>query len=123
MKKYILLAFIGLAFLSCSNDDDSNEGFSVLYNQTYCSDPWGYDDDNNILVDKIRNYFKAENIEISNVKIDNKGTIQLCNACICLSGKRIIVKVSEQDLNSIKEFGFQQYDWNKNYKVKEDMKL
>ena len=109
MKKYILLAFIGLTFLSCSNDDDSKEDVFVLYNQTNCSDPWGYSDDNNELADKINNYLKAENIEISNVTIDNNGTAISCNACFCLSGKRIIGKVSRQDLNNIKEYGFQEY--------------
>ncbi len=110
MKKYIVLIFIGIAFLSCSNDDDSNEDFLVLYNQTYCADVWGYADNDDELAGKITKYLKAVNIEISNVKIDNKGTPQLCNACICLSGKRVIAKVSENDLNSIKEYGFQEFD-------------
>jgi hypothetical protein len=110
MKKFILLAFIGIAFLSCSKDDDSNEYLFVLYNQTYCADPWGNTDNNNELADKVGDYFKAENIEIFNIKIDNKGTPQLCNACMCLSGKRIIANVNKHDLNSIKEYGFQEYD-------------
>ena len=110
MKKYILLTLIGITFLSCSNDDDSNKDFLALYNQTYCADPWGYAENNKELADKISDYLKAVNIEIFNVKIDNKGIPQLCNACICLSGKRIIIKVSENDLNSIKEYGFQEFD-------------
>ncbi|MGF1560438.1 MAG: hypothetical protein ACFCUL_15230 [Flavobacteriaceae bacterium] len=111
MKKYFLFAFIGIALLSCSNDDNLNNDVFVLYNQTYCSDPWGYGDDNNELADKIKNYFNAENIEISNLTIDNNGTgaPQLCNACFCLSGKRIIGKVGRQDLDNIKEYGFQEY--------------
>ncbi|ASV30437.1 hypothetical protein [Maribacter cobaltidurans] len=108
MKKYILLAFIGITFLSCSNNDDSNENVFVLYNQTNCSDPWGYSDDNKELEDKINNYLKEENIEISNVTINNDGTAISCNACFCLSGKRIVGKVSRQDLESIKEFGFEE---------------
>lgn len=100
-----------MSLLSCSNDDDhSKEDFFVLYNQTYCSDPWGYADNNNDLADKIGDYLNAENIEIFDIKIDNKGTPQLCNACMCLSGKRIIAKVSKDDLNSIMEYGFQEYD-------------
>lgn len=109
MKKFILLIFIGITFLSCSKDDDSNDDFLVLYNQTYCLDSWGYTDNDKELTDKIIDYFMAVNIEISNVKIDNKGTPQLCNACSCLSGKRIIAKVSINDLNSIKEYGFQEF--------------
>lgn len=109
MKKYILLTLIGIAFLSCSNDDDANKDFSVLYNQTYCADPWGYAENSDALRDLINNYFKAENIEISNLKIDSKGTPEVCNACSCLSGKRFIVKVDQQDLDSIKAHGFQEY--------------
>ena len=108
MKKYILLAFIGITILSCSTNDDSNQDILVLYNQTYCSDPWEYGNDNNELADNINNFFEAENIEISNLTIDNNGTEQLCLACTCLSGKRFFVNVSRQDLDSIKEFGFEE---------------
>ncbi len=109
MKKFILFLFIGTTFLSCSKNDDSKDDSLVLYNQTYCIDPWGYTENDNELADKIISYFKVVNIEISNVTIDNKGTSQLCNACFCLSGKRIIAKVSINDLNSIKEYGFQDF--------------
>lgn len=110
MKKYILLVFIGITSLSCSNDDDSNEGILVLYNQTYCSDPWENGNDNNELADNINNFFEVENIEISNLTIDNNGTEQLCNACTCLSGRRILLNVSRQDLDSIKEYGFEEFN-------------
>ena len=110
MKKIILCTIIGIVFLSCSNADDSEKDFLVFYNQTQCADIWGYADNNEELADKIVDYLKSVNIQISNVKIDNKGTPQLCNACSCLSGKRIITKVSENDLNSIKEYGFQEFN-------------
>ena len=110
MKKHALLIFIGITFLSCSNDDVLDKDVLVLYNQTHCSDPWGYADNDNILVEKISSYFKTKNIEIFNVEIDNKGTTQICSACACLSGKRIITKVNKNDLNSIKEIGFQEFE-------------
>lgn len=112
MKKYTSLIFIGIAFLSCSKDD-SNEGFFVLYNQTYCSDPWGYAEDNNKLATKIKSYFKSENIEIFNLNFDNKGISEDCFACSCISGKRIIAKINKNDLDHFKEYGFQEYEQNK----------
>ena len=110
MKKYLVLACIGITFLSCSSDDAFSDGIVVLYNQTYCADPWGYADTNNELANKISNYFKAVNIEISDILIDDKGTPQLCNACICLSGKRFIIMVREQDLDAIQEYRFEVVD-------------
>ncbi len=110
MKKYIVFLCIGMTFLSCSKDDNSNEASLVVYNQTYCFDPWGYADNNNELIDRIGDYFKEKNIELSNISIDNKGTQQLCNACTCLSGTRIFAIVDQNDLNSIREYGFQEHD-------------
>lgn len=110
MKKFIFLIFIGATFLNCSKDDNSSDESLVLYNQTYCLDSWGYTDDDKELADKIIEYFNTVNIEIYSVKIDNKGTQQVCNACSCLSGKRFIAKVNIHDLDSIKEYGFQEYN-------------
>ncbi|MBO3099855.1 hypothetical protein [Gelidibacter pelagius] len=110
MKQFtLLLLFIGLTFLGCSKDDDATDTIFVLYNQTYCSDPWEFAENNNELIDSIKNYFESVNIAISNVKIDDKGTPQFCNACHCLSGNRIIATVSTDDLDAIKAYGFQEY--------------
>lgn len=109
MKKLILSLLIGLTFLGCSTDDDSSENILVLYNQTNCSDPWQSIENDGELVDKIKTYFESVNITVSNVKIDDKGTPQLCNACNCFTGNRIILKVNKNDLNSIKEYNFQEY--------------
>ena len=96
--------------MNCSKDDDSNDDLLVLYNQTYCLDSWGYAETDKELAAKIINYFEEVNIQISNLKIDTKGTPQLCNACNCLSGKRIIAKVNSDDLDAIKAYGFREFD-------------
>lgn len=109
MKRLILSLLIGLTFLGCSTDDDSSENILVLYNQTTCNDPWQSIENDSELVDKIKTYFESVNITVSNVKIDDKGTPQLCNACNCFTGNRIILKVNKNDLDSIKEYNFQEY--------------
>lgn len=53
-------------------------------------------------------YFKTVSIVISNVKFEDKGTEQFCNACFCWTGKRIIAKVDLSDLDVTKEYGFQE---------------
>ncbi|MBA6154589.1 hypothetical protein [Gelidibacter maritimus] len=110
MKQFILHIFIGLTFLACSKDDDATDRVFVLYNQTYCSDPWEPVENKHKLIDRIKNYFESVNIGIADIKIDNKGTPQFCNACHCLSGNRVIATVSKDDLDAIKEFGFQEYN-------------
>lgn len=109
MKKHLLILLIGLTSLGCSTDDDATEAVFVLYHQTYCSDPWESVENNRELVDKIKTYFASEYIDISNLKIDYKGTPQDCFACSCLTGKRIILKVNKNDLDAIKVYGFQEY--------------
>lgn len=107
MKKVILLICIGLALLSCSSDDDAGDTILVLYNQTYCSDSWGTAETDTDLADIIKNHFQSVNIEIYDVSIDNNGTPESCLACSCLSGKRIILEIKKEDINFIKEHGFQ----------------
>ncbi len=109
MTKYLLILLIGLTSLGCSSDDDSSENNLVIYNQTYCSDPWESMENNRDLVDQIITYFATKNIVISNVTFDDKGTQQVCLACFCLTGKRIILEVNKNDLEAIKEYGFQEY--------------
>lgn len=109
MKKLLLSLLIGLTFLGCSTDDDSSENILVLYNQTNCNDPWQSIESDGELVDKIITYFESVNISVSNVKIDDKGTPQLCNACNCFTGNRIILKVNKIDLDAIKEYNFQEF--------------
>ncbi len=111
MRLCLLLSIIGLVFISCDDDNvlDQDQQF-LIYHQTYCSDPWGYSNDDDELVAIIKSYFKSEDIEINSVKIDLEGTQQLCNACICLSGKRILVNVNQSDGEVMKEYGFQKYD-------------
>jgi len=109
MKTSILIAFITIILLGCSNDDDSSLEISVLYNQTYCADPWINEDDEG-LEDKINSFFEGKSIEISNLTIDNNGNQELCNACTCLSGGRIVLIVSREDLDNIKEYGFKEFN-------------
>ncbi len=109
MKKYLFILLIGLTALGCSTDDDATDTVFVLYHQTYCSDPWESAEDNRELADKIKTYFASENIAISNLKIDDKGTPEACFGCGCLTGKRIILKVNKNDLDAIKTYGFQEY--------------
>ncbi|HUH28750.1 hypothetical protein [Gelidibacter sp.] len=109
MKKHLFILLIGLTVIGCSTDDDVSEAVTLLYHQTYCSDPWESVEDNRALADKISTYFASENIAISNLKIDDKGTPEACLGCGCLTGKRIILEVNKNDLDAIKAYGFQEY--------------
>lgn len=112
MQKILLCIFCSLIVLnySCSKKDDGpDEYLSVFYNQTSCSDPWGYSNDKDELANKVQEFFTTENIEIYDVKFDNKGTAQLCNACTCLSGIRIITKIKRDDLDNMIDHGFREF--------------
>jgi len=108
MKRFILVTILALLCFSCSKDDDSNEKIDVMYKQTFCADLWGYADNDSELATKISTFFEAKMIEISEVKFDTKGTEQVCLACTCFNGKRIIVQVNPMDLEAIKSYGFEE---------------
>ncbi|MBA6154736.1 hypothetical protein [Gelidibacter maritimus] len=110
MKNLLFILFIGLTALGCSTDDNASNAVTVIYHQTYCSDPWEAVEDNSELAAIITNFFASENIVISHLKIDAKGTAQDCLGCGCLTGKRVILKVHKYDLDAIKAFRFEEYD-------------
>lgn len=109
MKKYLFVLLIGLTALGCATDDGATDAVFVIYHQTYCRDPWESVEDKRELADKVSTYLASENIAISNLKIDDKGTPEACLGCGCLTGKRIILKVNKIDLDAIKAYGFQEY--------------
>ncbi len=111
MKRIVLLVSIIFLSFGCSSDDDNaNNGLKMFYNQTYCADPWGYGDNDIELASKIKTFFAETTIEISNLAFDTKGNQQVCNACSCWSGKRIIVAVDPDDMDAIEAYGFQTFN-------------
>jgi len=86
---------------------ESTGKICVLYEQTYCADPWGQDNTTDEqLVENLAEYFDSLGVTLYNIGIDDNGTQQFCFACNCKSGRRFCAKVKNSDLTIVKEHGF-----------------
>ncbi|MEL6252444.1 MAG: hypothetical protein AAFR87_10580 [Bacteroidota bacterium] len=92
MVMAMLLMLVGT---SCEEDVLPAE-FTHKYEQTKCSDPWGNDRDANAFTQAVVQYLNDKLITVldSEIEMENE---QSCEACICLTGSTILIKVSEED--------------------------
>lgn len=110
--KFILLLLI-LIFVNCSkNDFDCNciSSFGktcLVYEQTYCADPWGNSSlEDEKIAENLNSYFQNLGVEINDICFDEEGTIENCYACSCKSGRRIKVKVKNKNWEILRNLGF-----------------
>ncbi len=101
------LFIIGFCFIeSCSKDEiDAN----VLYwDQTACADPWDISSNSS---DKeqlaaVKVYLNENNIPVIKITIKKELEGEFCEACVCLTGKRIFVYVQKEYTDDMKLLGF-----------------
>lgn len=112
MRRLVFSVFLFVSaflFVSCSNEGIS-DGVDFYWKQTGCADPWGTNsNDSNKETEKaLKEYLKLEGISEVNVKEfkNVESDAQLCEACHCLNGVRIIVEVSQKDSAKMEELEF-----------------
>ena len=113
---FFILAFFGLTLVLACDDDgittcptESMDTLTcVLYEQTGCSDPWGYHEKDNQLINQLEVYFLNLGVNLQNVDIEDGGEQQSCLACHCTTGRVFKAKVNREDLNIILAEGFEE---------------
>ena len=114
--RIVLLFFLFVAIGGCQQETDIYQNCNckntisrtcVIYEQTYCADPWGQNNEGDEkLVNNLIVYFDNIGITLFDVGIGEGGIRQDCYACHCKSGRRFCAKVRNRDLNTVKEYGF-----------------
>lgn len=120
VSKFQLVVFLAIlvSIFGCEKDKDilkkcncksSNAKTCIVYEQTYCADPWGQDsEDDEILINNLKEHFDHLDVVLYDIGIDEKGIGQGCDACHCKSGKIFCAKVKNENLNKVKEQGFKE---------------
>ncbi len=97
----ILILSLVMAILFCQSKKESNSADScncvptsgkscVVYQETYCADPWGHDFLNDIeLVNAINGYHLSLTITLNEIGIEITSAPESCNACDCKTGRAI----------------------------------
>ena len=109
MKVYFFIAVIfGLAFFCGCEDKIDTPGIKMEFGETQCSNPWDAlpNSDNYLLT--IHQYLNDNGIEIYSISIEliNGGNGVYCFACDCSSGRKIVIRVPETDIEVAEQLGF-----------------
>ena len=89
----IVLIFLG-SFFACEKDT-----IWVYYNETGCMDKWGVANvPDSKKTNNVKKYLKRKGIHVITLEIKNDGTLELCFACHCKTGKRIKCEIYENDI-------------------------
>jgi len=82
--------------ISCKEDIPLAE-FTHKYEQTQCSDPWYDAGDNDPFPDAAITYLQSKSISVIDSKVLSVNDTQFCAACVCPTGKTLLIKVSDAD--------------------------
>lgn len=107
---------IGLQFISCKDEDSTADPVEcvnslgktcVMYEETYCADPWGEGFASDLeLRDGIRAFLLSKSVDLDQIGFEMTAAPEPCYACSCKTGRTIFGKVDLEDLESIKELRF-----------------
>lgn len=108
---YLLLIFLPVLW-GCSKIPGSGDKMPenvYLYNQTQCSDKWGYGQADGEMAKKLKTYLESKQITVISITITSPpGDMVVCQACSCSTGRVFKVVVAESDLDKLKAEGFHQ---------------
>ncbi|MEM8889669.1 MAG: hypothetical protein AAGD28_16970 [Bacteroidota bacterium] len=90
-----VLVLTSFTLISCEEDVLATE-FTHKYEQTKCSDPWGNDRDANAFTQAVVQYLNDKLITVLEADVETENG-QSCEACNCLTGSTILIKLSEED--------------------------
>lgn len=105
MKKLFLFTAIFLfLFTACKEEDE--DLVELWFEETQCANPWDtLPETANYLTD-IRDFLESEQIAVFAVGREKVAEPQACEACLCLTGYIVVIRVQESDMGKASELGF-----------------
>lgn len=104
-KVLIISILFILPIWSCEKRSDLIE---LHFNETACANPWSVSTNNADYINKVKDFLEEKNITIKEISITNSGPINVCLACVCVTGRRINITINTKDKNLALEIGFYQ---------------
>lgn len=101
-----LLLLVGIA-LACTREKRTKYA-GYEYQQTFCSDPWGYGTTDSLTLRKFIRYMDSVGVYVASASLDSAKTPEVCNACPCKSGKlfRLTTFDDAQEDTRLKSYNF-----------------
>jgi hypothetical protein len=108
MKKLVFLPTIIFTFLFLSCEKEVFEpGIRMVFGETQCANPWQALPGSKNYLFEVHQYLNSEGIDIYAISVKNiDGNGIQCKACICSSGRLIIIRIPETDKEKAETVGF-----------------
>ncbi|MBY0476443.1 MAG: hypothetical protein K2Q24_02265 [Chitinophagaceae bacterium] len=105
MKIIMLIAVAVFIFTGCVK---KGAGLVMQYNQTACTDKWGYGiaENDEETKAKLGIYLDSLNIAYSDLRLEKLNAGDQCDACFCKTGKVFTLKTTIQYKNQLEALGF-----------------
>ena len=96
MKLFYLLCLITIIY-ACKKEKIIQDNYTTLtYKQTQCADAWATGITDSITLVNVANYLNSQNVYVASLSIKAVNPADLCNACICKTGKLIYVTTFDE---------------------------
>ncbi len=103
MKSIILSVFVVLFVAGCYKHDTNTV---MQYEQTWCTDKWGYGSNDEETKMKLGNYLNALGINYSDLRFEKLNAEEGCKACFCKTGKVFSFRTKGHCVNQLEALGF-----------------
>lgn len=103
MLKYIFAILITLGAVACTTE----KKVTLQYDQTWCTDKWGYGQTDEETVTKLKTYLLSKGITVGNINFTiAPQDYMACKACYCPSGRKFVITINKSDADKLKAEGF-----------------
>ena len=105
MKKILLFSALLLIFIAGCKEKEEN--FTELwFEETQCANPWPVLPETENYLPEIESFLESEGILIYAIGREKVEDPQPCDACLCLTGYIIVIRVQESDVARAAQFEF-----------------
>jgi len=111
-KSFFSILFSIVTIAACTKNKPLGEKqyVTVIYKQTFCSDPWVTGSNDSLTLINVANYLDSSGLYVAGLTIKQDGTSEACQACNCKTGKTIYVSTFNTKNLKVKymRIGFEQ---------------
>lgn len=76
------------------------------FEETNCANPWEAVPGSDGYITEVQNYLIANDIEVYTIFIERFNDGEVCTACNCLTGRKIVVSIPDSDMDKAEAMGF-----------------
>ncbi len=105
MRKMFLLPVILLIFISGCKEEEEDLT-ELWFAETQCANPWDVLPETENYLPEIESFLESEGLLIYAIGREKVEEPQPCDACLCLTGYIIVIRVDEADVARASQFGF-----------------